>query len=141
MLKAKELILKKGTIVGSTIISAPTSTKNTDKKRDPDAHSTKKGNQWYFGYKTHIGVDKETGLVHTAKTTAANIHDVAMTSHLLHGEKKDVYGGSGYLGADKREDAILTNKNGKEIEYEINLKPSQIKKLPIGRVWTAMCVN
>lgn len=139
MLREKGLILKKGTIVDSTIILAPLSTKNADRKRDPEAHSTKKGNQWYFDFKAHIGVDKETGLVHTVKSTAANVHDVAMTSQLLHGEEKEVYGDSGYLGADKREDAILTNKNDEEIEYEINLKPSQIKKLPIGRMWIAMC--
>ena len=139
MLREKGLILKKGTIVDSTIISAPSSTKNTDKRRDPDAHSTKKGNQWYFGFKAHIGVDKDTGLVHTVKATAANVNDIVMISQLLHGEEKEVYGDSGYLGANNRKDAILTNKNGEEIEYEINLKPSQIKKLPIGRIWTAMC--
>lgn len=129
MLKAKGLILKKGTIVDSTIISAPSSTKNKDKKRDPDAHSTKKGNQWYFGYKAHIGVDKDSGLVHTVKATSANVHDVTMTSELLTGEENEVYGDSGYTGAEKREDAIIRNKNGRKIKYKINRKPSQIKKL------------
>lgn len=139
ILTKKGLILKRGTIVDSTLITAPTSTKNKDKKRDPEAHSTKKRNQYYFGFKAHIGVDKDTGLVHTVKATAANVHDVTMTSQLMHGEEEELYGDSGYLGADKREDAILINKNGKEIEYEINLKPSQIKKLPIGKIWSAMC--
>lgn len=129
MFKAKGLILKKGTIVDSTIISAPSSTKNREKKRDPDAHSTKKGNQWYFGFKAHIGVDKDSGLAHTVKATAANVHDVTMTSELLHGEENEVYGDSGYIGADKREDAIIRNKKGKKIKYKINRKPSQIKKL------------
>lgn len=129
LLKSKGLILKKGTIVDSTIISAPSSTKNKEKKRDPDAHSVKKGNQWFFGYKAHIGVDKGSGLVHTVKATGANVHDVTMTSELLTGEENEIYGDSGYTGADKREDAIIRNKNGKKIKYKINRKPSQIKKL------------
>ena len=141
ILTEKGLILKRGTIVDSTLISAPTSTKNKEKKRDPEAHSTKKGNQWHFGYKAHIGVDKETGLVHTIKATAANVHDVNMTSELLHGEEDDVYGDSGYTGADKRDDAVLTNKNGKKIDYEINLKPSQIKKLTPFKLWCAKCAE
>ena len=129
MLRAKGLILKKGTIVDSTIILAPSSTKNAEKKRDPDAHSTKKGNQWFFGYKAHIGVDKDSGLVHTVKATGANVHDVTMTSELLTGEEDEVYGDSGYIGADKREDSIVRNNKGRKINYKINRKPSQIKKL------------
>ena len=77
------LILKKGTIVDSTIISAPSSTKNKEKKRDPDAHSVKKGTAWYFGYKAHIGVDKDSGLVHHVEVTSANVHDVEMTPKLM----------------------------------------------------------
>lgn len=129
MLKAKGMILKKGTIVDSTIISAPSSTKNKEKKRDPEAHSVKKGNQWFFGYKAHVGVDKNSGLVHTVKATGANVHDVTMTSELLTGEEDEVYGDSGYIGADKREDALVRNKNGRKIKYKLNRKPSQIKKL------------
>lgn len=129
ILKDKGLILKRGTIVDSTLIAAPSSTKNTEKKRDPDARSVKKGNQWHFGYKAHIGVDKDTGLVHTVKATSANEHDVTMTSQLLHGEEKEVYGDSGYIGAEKRKDAVIRNKSGKKIKYKINRKPSQIKKL------------
>ncbi len=129
ILTEKGLILKRGTIVDSTLIAAPSSTKNAEKKRDPEAHSVKKGNQWHFGYKAHIGVDKDTGLVHAVKVTAANEHDVTVTSQLLHGEEKEVYGDSGYIGADKRKEAILRNKLGKKIKYKINRKPSQIKKL------------
>ena len=129
MLMERGLILKKGTIVDSTIISAPSSTKNKDKKRDPDAHQTKKGNTWHFGYKAHIGVDRDSGLVHTVKATPANVHDVSMTSELLHGEEETVNGDSGYLGAEKREDAIVRNNKGKKIRYQINRRPSQIKKL------------
>ena len=122
------MILKKGTIVDSTIISAPSSTKNKEKQRDPDAHQVKKGNTWHFGYKAHIGVDKDSGIVHTVKVTAANQHDVSMTSELLTGEETVVYGDSGYLGAEKREDAIKKNANGKRIRYKINRRPSQIAK-------------
>lgn len=129
MLKAKGMILKKGTIVDSTIISAPSSTKNKERKRDSEAHSTKKGNQWFFGYKAHVGVDKNSGLVHTVKATGANVHDVTMTSELLTGEEDEVYGDSGYTGADKRDDAIIRNNKGRKIKYKINRKPSQIKKL------------
>ena len=129
MLMDRGLILKKGTIVDSTIISAPSSTKNKEKKRDPDAHQVKKGNTWHFGYKAHIGVDAESGLVHTVKGTAANGHDVTQTSALLTGDEEVAYGDSGYLGADKREDAIIRNKQGKKIRYKINRRPSQMKKL------------
>ena len=90
------LILKKGTIVDSTIISAPSSTKNKEKKRDPDAHQVKKGNTWNFGYKAHIGVDRDSGLVHTVEATAANVHDATETSKLLTGDEDEVYGDSGY---------------------------------------------
>ena len=128
-LTEKGLILKKGTIVDSTIIAAPSSTKNKEKKRDPDAHQVKKGNTWHFGYKAHIGVDKDSGLVHTVEATPANVHDVTETSKLLTGEEDVVYGDSGYLGADKRDDAIIRNKSGRKIKYKINRRPSQVKKL------------
>ena len=88
----------------------------------------KKGNTWHFGYKAHIGVDKDSGIVHTVKVTAANQHDVSMTSELLTGEETVVYGDSGYLGAEKREDAVKKNANGKRIRYKINRRPSQIAK-------------
>jgi IS5 family transposase len=125
LLQAKGLILKKGTIVDSTIISAPSSTKNQEKKRDPDAHQTKKGDTWHFGYKGHIGVDKISGLVHHVEVTSANVHDVTVVPRLLHGEEESVHGDSGYLGAEKREDAIILNSQGKKIRYKINRRPSQ----------------
>ena len=127
MLMERGLILKKGTIVDSTIISAPSSTQNKEKKRDSDACQTKKGNTWHFGYKAHIGVDRESGIVHTVKTTAANVHDVTMTPELLHGEEETVHGDSGYLGAEKREDAVVRNTANKKIRYKINRRPSQSK--------------
>lgn len=129
LLQERGLLLKKGTIVDSTLISAPTSTKNREKKRDTEAHSTKKGNTWYFGYKAHVGVDRDTGLAHTLKVTAANVHDVTMMAELVTGEEDTVHGDSGYLGAEKREEAILRNRNGKKIRYKINRRPSQAKNL------------
>ena len=124
LLMQRGLILKRGTIVDSTFIEAPSSTKNEKKERDPQAHSAKKGNTWHFGYKAHIGVDKESGLVHTVKVTAANEHDVTVTSELLTGEEEEVYGDSGYLGAEKRPEK---NKAGKSVHYKINRRPSQSK--------------
>lgn len=129
ILMERGLILKKGTIVDSTFIESPSSTKNREKKRDPEAHSAKKGDTWHFGYKAHIGIDDENGLIHTVKTTAANEHDVTVMNELLHGEEERAYGDSGYIGAQKRPDAIKKNKSGKNIKYIINRRPSSIKKL------------
>lgn len=129
ILTERKLILKKGTIVDSTFIESPSSTKNKEKKRDPEARSGKKGNTWHFGYKAHIGVDEEKGLVHTIKATPANEHDVTVMSELLHGKEERAYGDSGYIGAKKRPEAIKKNKDGKNIKYIINRRPSSIKKL------------
>ena len=129
LLLQRGLILKKGTIVDSTFIEAPSSTKNKEKKRDPEAHSAKKGNTWHFGYKMHIGVDRDSGLVHHVKTTSANEHDVTATSELMHGEEETLHGDSGYIGAEKRPDAVKKNKQGKKIKYIICRKPSAIIKL------------
>jgi IS5 family transposase len=82
----------------STLIAAPSSTKNKDRKRDPDAHQVKKGNEWHFGYKAHIGTDQDSGLVHHVEVTAANVSDVSVTPQLLSGDEENVYGDSGYLG-------------------------------------------
>ncbi len=87
-----------GTIVDATIIDAPSSTKNQKKERDPEMHSTRKGNQWYFGMKAHIGVDSATKIVHTLVTTAANVHDSGPLPDLLHGEETRVWGDSAYVG-------------------------------------------
>ncbi|KQR13326.1 IS5 family transposase [Xanthomonas sp. Leaf148] len=94
--------LRAGTIVDATIINAPSSTKNANRSRDPQMHQTRKGNQWYFGMKAHIGVDEFSGLVHHVKCTAANVGDVTVTHALLHGKEAGVFGDSGYSGADKR---------------------------------------
>src|SRR4051795_4390264 len=102
MLEERGLLMRQGTIVDATIIAAPPSTKNKQKSRDPEMHQTKKGNQWHFGMKAHIGVDVASGLVHTVKGTAANEADITQTAALLHGEEEDVFGDAGYTGADKR---------------------------------------
>ena len=96
--------LRSGTIVDATLIAAPSSTKNADHARDPEMHQTKKGNQWYFGMKAHIGVDEFSGLVHHVHCTAANVADVTVMHALLHGKEDSVFGDSGYTGADKREE-------------------------------------
>lgn len=131
LLTERGLILKKGTIVDSTLISAPSSTKNREKRRDPDAHSVKKGNTWHFGYKAHVGVDQDTGLVHHVEVTGANVHDVTMMPQLLTGEESSVYGDSGYLGAEKREDAVTHNRQGRKIRYKISRRPSQSTKCSV----------
>ena len=129
LLAQRGLILKKGTIVDSTIIEVPSSTKNREKKRDPDAHQVKKGNTWHFGYKAHVGVDRDSGLAHTVKATAANVSDVSETANLLHGEEETCHGDAGYIGAEKRDEAVIRNKAGKRIKYEIMRRPSQIREL------------
>lgn len=105
MLRDKGLMLRAGTVVDATLIAAPSSTKNATGQRDPEMHQTKKGNQWYFGMKAHIGADAESGLVHTVRGTAANVNDVIEANSLLHGEETDALGDAGYQGAHKRPDA------------------------------------
>ena len=126
ILTEKNLILKKGTIVDSTLISAPSSTKNKDKKRDPEAHSVMKGKQWYFGYKAHIGVDSKTGLVHHVKATAANVHDVNAVDDVIYGEEDDFFGDSAYLNVEEH---LSENKKKSGREYYVNRRRSERKKL------------
>ena len=129
LLAAKGLILKEGTVVDATIIAAPSSTKNRSGERDPEMHQTKKGNQWYFGMKAHIGVDAETGIVHTLVTTSANINDVTQAHALLHGEERLAFGDAGYQGVEKREE-----NRGRQVEWEIAMRPGKRKALPDTRV-------
>ena len=98
----------------ATIISAPSSTKNAEGKRDPEMHQTRKGNQWYFGMKAHIGTDAESGLVHRVVATPANESDISQTHHLLHGEEKSVHADAGYLGVEKRAEF-----QGRDIDWQI----------------------
>lgn len=125
-LTRKGLLLKRGSIVDATIIAAPSSTKNAEGERDPEMHQAQKGKQWHFGMKAHIGVDADSGLVHTVTTTAANESDVAQVADLLHGKEKDVYGDSGYRGAANRVDRD-------DLQWHIAARPSDIAKLPEGR--------
>ena len=103
LLLANGMRLSGGTIVDATLIAAPPSTKNKDKSRDPEMHQTKKGNEWYFGMKLHIGADSKTGLVHSASVTAANVHDSNEVPNLLHGGETRLYGDSAYRGKAQRE--------------------------------------
>lgn len=105
LLQHKGLMLRSGTAVDATLIAAPSSTKNADGERDPQMRQTKKGNNWYFGMKAHIGVDTHSGLVHTVATTPANVHDLNMAGVLLHGDEEAAFGDSGYRGVHKRPEA------------------------------------
>ena len=105
LLQAKGLTMKKGTVVDATLIAAPSSTKNAAGERDPEMKQTKKGNQWYFGMKAHIGVDAHSGLVHSVLGTAANVSDVTQAGALLHGEEDTAFGDVGYQGVHKRPEA------------------------------------
>ena len=124
-LAGKGLMMREGTIVDATLIAAPPSTKNRDKQRDPEMHQTKKGNQWYFGMKAHIGVDADSRLVHTLVTTSANVHDVTQAGALLHGEERDVFGDAGYSGVDKREE----NKERK-VTWHVAMRRGLRRALP-----------
>jgi len=118
-------MMKGGTIVDATIINAPSSTKNEERKRDPEMHQTKKGNEWKFGMKCHIGVDAGSGLVHTITVTAANVSDVVETAKLLREDDEVMYGDAGYLGAEKRPE-IKENKNFSKIKFRINRRPGRL---------------
>ncbi len=118
------LSLRQGTIVDATLINAPSSTKNKDGKRDPEMHQTKKGNQYYFGMKAHIGVDDESGLVHSVVGTAANVADVTQVDKLLHGNENMVGADAGYTGVEKRPE-----HEGREVIWQIAARRSSYKKL------------
>ncbi|MCO6058007.1 IS5 family transposase [Pseudomonas sp. MOB-449] len=117
------LSLRQGTIVDATLINAPSSTKNKDGKRDPDMHQTKKGNQFYFGMKAHIGVDDESGLVHSVVGTAANVADVTQVDKLLHGDENVVCADAGYTGVEKR-----SEHESRQVIWQIAARRSTYKK-------------
>ncbi len=123
--QAKGLQLKSGTVVDATLIAAPSSTKNASGQRDPEMHQSKKGQQWYFGMKAHIGVDAQSGLVHTVRGTAGNVNDVLEANALLHGQESNVYGDAGYQGADKRPDANGT------VRWHIAMHPGKRRALDL----------
>ena len=121
-------MMKGGTIVDATIIDAPSSTKNADKARDPEMHQTKKGNEWRFGMKCHIGVDVGSGLVHTITVTPANRHDITQAASLIREDDEVVYGDSGYLGLQKRTE-IKENEHFSRIDYRIARRPKSLPKV------------
>ena len=124
-------LLRGGTIVDATIIEAPSSTKNQEKARDPEMHQTKKGNQWHFGMKTHIGVDACSGLVHSVTATAANVHDITEAHKNIRNDDEVVYGDSAFLGIELR-DEIFYDSDKFDIDFRINKRPNSYKKLPEG---------
>jgi transposase, IS5 family len=125
MLEERGLLMRQGTIVDATIIAAPPSTKNKSKARDPEMHQTKKGNQWHFGMKAHIGVDVASGVVHTLTGTAANEADINQMAAVLHGQEEAVFADAGYTGADKRPEHA-----DREVSWNIAIKRGIIKALP-----------
>jgi IS5 family transposase len=128
-LTARGLLLREGTLVDATLIAAPPSTKNKERQRDPEMHQTKKGNQWYFGMKAHIGADRDSKLVHTVVVTAANVADITQTAELLHGQEKQVHADAGYTGVEKRAEIEALKR---KIDWQIARKRGQIKALVEG---------
>jgi IS5 family transposase len=125
------LLMRAGTIVDATIIAAPSSTKNEGKQRDPEMHQAKKGNQWHIGVKAHIGVDAESGLVHSVVGTDANVNDVTQAGALLHGQETTAFGDAGYRGVHKREEA-------KGPEWHAAMQPGKRKQLDLTRKWARL---
>lgn len=123
LLEEKRLLLKSGTIVDATIIAAPPSTKNAEGKRDPEMHQTKKGKDWHFGMKAHVGTDKR-GIVHSLTTTAANVHDSTQIAKLLHGQEREVFGDQAYWNESHRQSACALG-----IRYRINRRASRHRPL------------
>jgi IS5 family transposase len=130
-LSERQLLLREGTIVDATILAAPPSTKNAKKERDPEMHQTRKGQEWYFGMKAHIGVDAASGLVHTVIGTAANVADINCAAQALHGEERTVYVDAGYTGVEKRPEVLAAHA---ETQWIVAAKRGRVKALPEGRI-------
>jgi len=128
-LAARGLLLREGTLVDASLIAAPSSTKNQKKERDPEMHQTKKGNQWHFGMKAHIGADRDSKLVHTVVVTAANVADVTKTAELLHGQEQQVHADAGYTGVEKRVEILALER---KIDWQIARKRGPIKVMVEG---------
>lgn len=125
-----KLILREGTIVDATIISAPSSTKNQTGERDPEMHQARKGKQWYFGMKMHIGVDESLGLVHSLATTPAHHADISQADRLLHGDERRVWGDAGYQGVEKR-----VEHEARRVQWLIAMRPGRRAQLPASSPW------
>jgi len=128
-LTARGLMMREGTLVDATLIAAPPSTKNKEKKRDPEMHQTRKGQQWYFGMKAHLGADRDSKLVHTVVVTAANVADITKTAELLHGQERQVHADAGYTGVEKRAEIAALQR---QIDWQIARKGGQLKKMEEG---------
>ena len=128
-LATRGLLMREGTLVDATLLAAPPSTKNQEKKRDPERHQTRKGNQWYFGMKAHIGADRDGKLVHTVVVTAVNVADITQTAELLHGQETQVHADAGYLGVEKRPEIVALER---KIDWQIARKRGQIKAMKEG---------
>ena len=128
LLGANGLLLRAGTVVDATLIAAPSSTKNASGQRDPEMKQSQKGKQWYFGMKAHIGVDADSGLVHTVRGTAGSTNDVLEANSLLHGQESEAWGDAGYQGAAKRADAKDS------VRWNIAMRPGKRKLLDKARL-------
>lgn len=135
LLLEQGLLMTEGTLVDATLIAAPSSTKNRAHARDPEMHQTKKGNEWHFGMKAHIGVDRDSGLVHTVLSTSANVSDISQTPALLHGQETELWADAGYVGLDKREDmkeALAKNEQTDSLKLHVAKRRSTITKMTEG---------
>ncbi|AVS77820.1 IS5/IS1182 family transposase, partial [Paracidovorax avenae] len=123
LLSAKGVMLKSGTVVDATLIAAPSSTKNSSGERDPEMKQSRKGQQWYFGMKCHIGVDADSGLVHTVRGTSGAVSDVVEANSLVRASDRDVYADAGYQGAGQRPDAR------RDVTWHIAMRPGKRRLL------------
>ena len=129
LLSERGILLREGTLVDATIIAAPASTKNKAKARDPEMHQTRKGKQWHFGMKAHVGVDADSGVVHTLTGTAANVADISETHRLLHGQEKRGQGDSGYTGVEKRAEIVAKFPH---VVWQVAAKRGKLKAMAEG---------
>ena len=129
LLGEKKLLMREGTLIDASIIAAPSSTKNRRRERDPAMHQTRKGNQWYFGMKAHIGTDDASGLVHSVEGTAANVSDISQAHALLHGGERRAGADAGYTGVEKRPEIVAL---GRDLEWRIAARRSTHQAQPEG---------
>lgn len=136
-LSEQGLLMREGTMIDATIIAAPSSTKNRTGQRDPEMHQTKKGNQWHFGLKAHIGADSDSGAVHSVHVSAANESDVAHAHHLLHGDERHVYADAGFTGVQKRDEIKAAQQQEKikaDITWHVAERRHKLKAMPEGLI-------
>jgi IS5 family transposase len=137
LLSERGLLMREGTLVDATIIAAAPSTKNSEHSRDPETHQTKKGQQWHFGMKAHVGADAASRLVHSRHVSAANDSDIVHTHCLPHGQETQVYLDAGYTGIDKREEVAQAQTQGQirpDVEWHVAAKRGAIKKMAEGKL-------